>query len=337
MTSARSLKTDDMRILLTGSSGFIGYHLAETLLSEGHEVIGVDSLNDYYDPLLKQKRNEALSAFSKYRFHSFDIAEESALSDLVGTEKPDQIIHLAAQAGVRYSLVNPWAYERANTLGTLNVFEAARLHGIKRVVFASSSSVYGKNEKIPFAESDMTDSPVSLYAATKKACELMAHTYHHLYGIEMIGLRFFTVYGPYYRPDMALFRFATKMLKGESIAIYNHGKMKRDFTFITDIVSGIKGAMTKKDVGFEVYNLGGDHPVGLEDVVNMLEAALGVSAKKEYLPMQPGDVVETYADISKARAELGFDPKVGMQEGIQVFADWFLENREWLLTLKEGR
>ena len=200
-----------------------------------------------------------------------------------------------------------------------------------------SSSVYGKNGKIPFAENDVTDSPVSLYAATKKACELMAHTYHHLYGIEMAGLRFFTVYGTYYRPDMALFRFATKILKGEPIAIYNHGKMKRDFTFIADIVDGIKGAMQKKELGFEVYNLGGDHPVGLEEVVNILEAALGVSAKKEYLPMQPGDVVETYADISKARAELGFDPKVGIQQGIQIFAEWFLENKEWLLTLKEGK
>lgn len=299
-------------------------------------MIGVDSMNDYYDPILKEKRNAQLLVKPGYVFHQLDIAETRLIDELVGREKPDQIIHLAAQAGVRYSLINPWAYERSNLLGTINIFEAARNHKIKRVIFASSSSVYGKNTKTPFAESDVTDSPVSLYAATKKSCELIAHTYHHLYGTEIAGLRFFTVYGTYYRPDMALFKFATQILNDQKIAVYNHGKMKRDFTHVSDIVDGIKGVIAKEKLEFEIYNLGGDHPVGLEQVIDLLESGLGKKAIKDYRSMQPGDVVETCADVTKARNELNFDPKVKIEDGIKEYCEWFLENQDWLLGLKNS-
>ncbi len=329
--------TIPMKILVTGSAGFIGFHLSLDLLKEGHEVVGVDSLNDYYDPVLKEKRNELLAKEPGYQFHQLELAEYEPLLALVQKEQPDMIIHLAGQAGVRYSLVNPQAYAEANVLGTVNVFEAARTVGVKRVISASSSSVYGANKKIPFSEGDMTDSPVSLYAATKKSAELVAHTYHHLYGIEVAALRFFTVYGTYYRPDMALFSFARKILSDKPIQLFNHGKMKRDFTFITDIVAGIKGAAFKKGLEFEVYNLGCDNPVELEYVVSLLEKGLGKEAKKEYVPIQPGDVEVTYADIAKARKELSFEPKVKIEEGIPVFTQWFLENKEWLLKLEAGK
>lgn len=312
-----------MKFLLTGSAGFIGYHLASRLLAEGHEVIGVDNMNGYYDPQLKQERNALLASESGYEFHPMDVADKDVFRALAEKCKPDQIIHLAAQAGVRYSLINPWAYEQSNVLGTLSVFEAARQSGIQRVIYASSSSVYGGNEKIPFSESDATDHPVSLYAATKKSCELMAQTYHHLYGIQMAGLRFFTVYGPYYRPDMALYKFAEKILEDKPIDVYNYGKMKRDFTFVSDIVDGILGVVRKEELGHEIYNLGCDHPVELEYVISLLEDALGKKAIKNYLPMQPGDVPVTYADITKARNELNFDPKVNIEEGIGKFAEWF--------------
>lgn len=322
-----------MKLLVTGSAGFIGHHLTVSLLKDGHIVVGVDSLNDYYDPLLKEKRNELLKGEAGYTFHVLDLAEYAPLLSLLETEKPDAIIHLAGQAGVRYSIVNPWAYEQANLLGTVNVFEAARSVGVKRVIQASSSSVYGANTKIPFAETDMTDAPVSLYAATKKASELIGHTYHRLYNMEVAALRFFTVYGTLYRPDMALFSFARNILEEKPIRLFNNGKMKRDFTYVDDIVAGIKGALLKAELGFEVYNLGCDNPVELEYVVSLLEKGLGKEAKKELVGMQPGDVEVTYADISKARAHLGFEPKTKIEEGIPVFTKWFLENQEWLLKL----
>ena len=330
----RDIMLSNMKILITGSAGFIGHHLAKDFLAEGHEVIGVDSLNEYYDPALKLRRNELLSGEGKYKFIKADISDFDTFSAIVDRELPALIIHLAAQAGVRYSLVNPWAYEQANTLGTINVFEAARKAKIKRVIFASSSSVYGANTKIPFSESDVTDSPVSLYAATKKSCELIAKTYHHLYGIETAGLRFFTVYGELYRPDMALFSFAKNMLQDKPIKLFNNGKMKRDYTFITDIVAGIKGAAFKESLGFEIYNIGGDNPVDLGRVVELLEIGLGKKAIIEYLPMQAGDVEITYADVSKARRELGFSPATKIEDGIAVFCSWFVENKEWLLKLK---
>jgi UDP-glucuronate 4-epimerase len=326
-----------MKILVTGSAGFIGHHLSKDLLEDGHEIVGLDSLNDYYDPLLKQKRNDLLSTYEKYRFQQAELSDHGAVSEIVDAEHPELIIHLAAQAGVRYSLVNPWVYEQSNTLGTISIFEAARKAKIKRVIFASSSSVYGANTKIPFSESDVTDSPVSLYAATKKSCELIARTYHHLYGIEVAGLRFFTVYGELYRPDMALFSFAKNILLDQPIKLFNNGKMKRDYTFISDIVDGIKSAAFKEQLGFEIYNLGGDNPVDLERVVALLEHGLQKQALVEYLPMQAGDVEITYADISKAKKEIGFSPKVRIEEGIARFCTWFLANKEWLLKLKDAK
>ena len=335
-----------MKLLVTGSAGFIGYHLTKQLLTDGHQVIGVDVLNDYYDPLLKEKRNDLLLSrhpdesrdpAAAYAFHRLDISDYAALNQLIEETKPDQIIHLAAQAGVRYSLVNPWAYERSNVLGTMNIFEAARQNNIKRVIFASSSSVYGANVKIPFAETDVTDTPVSLYAATKKSCEAIAYTYHHLYNLEIAGLRFFTVYGEYYRPDMALFKFAKNILTDKPIAVYNNGDMQRDFTHITDIVDGIKAVMDKAELGYEIYNLGGDHPVPLEEVISLLEKGLGKQANKNYMPIQPGDVKVTYADINKARQELGFNPKMPIEQGIAEFAQWFINNKDWLLTLADAK
>ena len=354
-----------MKFLVTGSAGFIGYHLTKQLITDGHQVIGVDVLNDYYDPRLKEKRNELLRCHSreggnpislgrpnaqygldprralgddeKYVFHRLDLADKDAVGALIAAEKPDQIIHLAAQAGVRYSLVNPWAYEQSNVLGTLNILEAARHNNTKRVIFASSSSVYGANTKIPFAETDMTDSPVSLYAATKKSCEAIAYTYHHLYGTEIAGLRFFTVYGEYYRPDMALFKFAKNILTGKEIAVYNNGDMKRDFTHVTDIVDGIKAVINKEKLGYEIYNLGSDHPVALEDVISLLEKSLNKKAIKKYMPMQPGDVKITYANIDKARAELNFNPQMTIERGIEEFGQWFTANQDWLLTLADAK
>jgi len=326
-----------MKYLVTGSAGFIGYHLTKQPATDGHQVIGVDVLNDYYDPRLKEKRNDILKAGSQYTFYKLDLADHAAIDKLVAETKPDQIIHLAAQAGVRYSLVDPWAYEQANVLGTLNVLEAAKNNNIKRVIFASSSSVYGANAKIPFAETDMTDSPVSLYAATKKSCEAIAYAYHHLYGIEIAGLRLFTVYGEYYRPDMALFKFAKNILSEKEIAVYNNGDMKRDFTHVADIVNGIGSAIKKEKLGFEIYNLGSDHPVALEEVISLLETSLGKKAIKKYLPMQPGDVKITYADIDKARAQLNFDPQMTIGRGIDEFGKWFVDNRDWLLELADAK
>ena len=318
------------KILVTGSAGFIGFHVVRKLLEQGCAVVGVDSLNTYYDPTLKDHRNDILKHSAQYTFYKNDVSEFDAFLAVVEKEKPDAIIHLAAQAGVRYSLQNPWAYEQANTLGTINVFEATRRCSIDRVILASSSSVYGANTKIPFSEGDITDSPVSLYAATKKSCELVAHTYHHLYGIKVAALRFFTVYGEYYRPDMALFIFAKRILQNQPIDLFNYGKMKRDFTYIDDIVDGLMGALGKKDLNYEIYNLGGDNPVELEYVVELLEKGLGRKAIKNYMSMQPGDVEVTYADITKARSELGYIPKVSIEEGLSRFCVWFLENKEWL-------
>ncbi|MCA9460048.1 MAG: NAD-dependent epimerase/dehydratase family protein, partial [Nanoarchaeota archaeon] len=236
------------KILITGTGGFIGYHLANRLLKEGKKIVGVDCMNDYYDPRMKEKRNKKLLVNENYKFYQIDFSVFDKIDEVVEKEKPDLIIHLAAQAGVRYSIDNPWAYESANTLGTMNIFETAKKHNIKRVLFASSSSVYGANEKAPFAESDRTDHQISLYAASKKGNEVMAYSYHHLYGMEVAGFRFFTVYGKMSRPDMAMFKFAKNMLLDKEIDVYNNGEMGRDFTYIDDIVSGIIGAMNKVDL-----------------------------------------------------------------------------------------
>src|SRR4030043_242278 len=323
-----------MKILVTGTAGFIGFHLAQRLLSQDHQVIGVDNMNQYYDVRMKHKRNELLLKNKNYTFYKQDLSEFEKLNKIVAKEKPEVIIHMAAQAGVRYSLTNPWAYEASNNLGTLNVFESAKLNSVKRVIFASSSSVYGAKKKMPFSENDKTAPPISLYGATKKANELLAYSYHHLYNIEVAGLRFFTVYGPYGRPDLALFKFCKNMLRNQNINVFNKGDMKRDFTYISDVVDGIMACIFKKNLGYEIYNLGGDNPVRLMDFVRLIEKNLKIKAKIEYLPMQPGDVKETCADVSKARKELGYDPKVRVEEGVKLFCEWFLQNKEWLLKLK---
>ncbi len=324
-------------ILVTGTAGFIGYHLAKRLLGEGYKVIGVDSITDYYDPKMKQRRNKILQGYPKYKFYKKNIADYGALDKIMKKEKPEAIIHLAAQAGVRYSLTNPWIYAEANYLGTLNVFEAAKNNKIKRLLFASSSSVYGGNKVSPFSESHAVDHPISVYAATKKANEVLAYSYHHLYGMEIAGMRFFTVYGEYGRPDLALFKFAKNILADKPIDVYNNGEMARDFTYVGDIVDGIVAILNKKDLKYEIYNLGGDNPTSLMKFIKLIESHLGKKAKLNMMPMQAGDVKEAFADISKARRELGFSPKVKIEEGVKIFLDWFIANKQWLLKLKDGK
>ena len=325
------------KILVTGTCGFVGFHLTKKLLKEGEVVIGVDCINDYYDPKMKSKRNEILLENENYSFNKLDLADFEKIDELIAKEKPNIIVHLAAQAGVRYSIDNPWAYENSNILGTMNIFECAKLNNIRRVIFASSSSVYGANEKVPFSETDSTDRAVSLYAASKKSNEVLAYSYHHLYGIEVAGLRFFTVYGTYGRPDMAYFKFVKKILNEEIIDVYNNGEMGRDFTYIDDIVTGIIGAMNKNELSYEIYNLGGDNPIRLMRFIEILEENLGKVAKKRFLPMQLGDVKETFADISKAKEHLGYEPKTKIEEGLKIFCKWFLENKNWLLELENTK
>ncbi len=324
-------------ILVTGTAGFIGYHTAKRLLDEGRKVVGIDSITDYYDTKIKLRRNKILLAYSKYRFYKKNLADYKALDKIVKKERPEAIIHLAAQAGVRYSLINPWAYAEANYLGTLNIFEVAKNNKIKRVLFASSSSVYGGNKISPFSESHGVDHPISVYAATKKANEVLAYSYHHLYGMEIAGMRFFTVYGEYGRPDLALFKFAKNILLDKPIDVYNNGEMARDFTYVGDIVDGVMAILNKKELGYEIYNLGGENPVSLMKFIQLIESYLGKKAKLNMMPIQPGDLKETVADISKARRELGFSPKVKIEDGVKIFLDWFLKNKDWLLKLKDGK
>lgn len=326
------------RVLVTGTAGFIGFHTAKELLkNKSCIVVGVDNMSDYYDVRIKQRRNEVLKKYPNYRFYKTNIADYKKLEDIVKKEKPEAIIHLAAQAGVRYSLINPWAYAESNYLGTLNIFEIAKNHGIKRVLFASSSSVYGKNKETPFMESHRVDHPISVYAASKKANELLAHSYYHLYGTETAGMRFFTAYGEYGRPDMALFKFTKNILLDKPINVYNKGAMMRDFTHVDDIVSGIIGILNKKDLKYEIYNLGGNNPIPLMDFIKLIERKLDKKAKIYFLPLQQGDVVSTVADISKTREHVGFEPKVNAKEGVEKFIDWFLENKEWLFELDEAK
>ena len=324
-----------MKVLVTGTAGFIGYHLATSLLKEGIEVLGVDIINDYYDVRIKERRNSELLEKEGYKFFKEDISNFEKINEIIKSEQPEMIVHLAAQAGVRYSISNPWAYETANNLATLNVLESAKQNKVRRVIFASSSSVYGANKKVPYSEEDRVDNPISIYAATKKANEVLAHSYHHLYGMEIAGLRFFTVYGPMGRPDMALFKFAKNILREKPIHVYNNGEMARDFTFVDDIVAGIKGVMNKPDLKYEIYNLGGDNSVPLMKFIELIEQNLGKKAIIEKYPMQPGDVKASCADVNKARAQLGFDPKTGIEEGVKIFCDWFVDNQDWLLELRD--
>ncbi|HHT0278179.1 TPA: NAD-dependent epimerase [Klebsiella oxytoca] len=328
-----------MKFLVTGAAGFIGFHACKRLLQAGHEVVGLDNMNDYYDVNLKQARLDLLQS-PLFRFHKIDLADRVRMEQLFVAEKFDRVIHLGAQAGVRYSLENPHAYADSNLLGFLNILEGCRHNHVEHLLYASSSSVYGLNRKMPFSTDDSVDHPVSLYAATKKANELMAHTYSHLYGIPTTGLRFFTVYGPWGRPDMALFKFTKAMLEGKSIDVYNYGKMKRDFTYIDDIVEAIvrmqdiipqpnpewtveTGSPADSSAPYRVYNIGNSSPVELMDYITALEEALGMVAEKNMMPIQPGDVLETSADTKPLYDMVGFRPQTTVSQGVKNFVDWY--------------
>ena len=308
-----------MKVLLTGMAGFIGMHAALRLLARGDEVVGIDNLSPYYPVKLKRDRLKRLKGA---RFVKLDIANAAALEKLVKKEKPDAVLHLAAQPGVRYSLKNPAAYVESNLVGFANLLECCRRYPPRHLVFASSSSVYGSNTKLPWSESDNVDHPVSLYAATKKSNELMAHVYHHLYKLPVTGLRYFTVYGPWGRPDMSPVLFATAIMKGKPISVFNHGDMERDFTYVDDIVEGTLRVLDRP-AGYQVYNIGNHQPVRLPTYIATLEKALGKKAKLEMAPMQPGDVKSTYADTERLRAAIGFAPSTPLEEGLRRFAEWF--------------
>ena len=329
------------KVLITGAAGFIGFHLSQRLMREGCNVVGIDNLNDYYAPALKQRRvlvlrETQLEMIAEFEFLEMDLANRDAIADLFAREKFDVVINLAAQAGVRYSLENPQAYADANLTGFLNILEGCRHHKPKHLIFASSSSVYGMNVKTPFSVTDNTDYPISFYAATKKSNELMAHAYAHLYNIPSTGLRFFTVYGPYGRPDMAYFKFTKAILEGQAIDVYNNGVMQRDFTYIDDIIEGIvrlipeapvkqKPDTSNAEAPFKVYNIGNNNPVELSRFIKAIETATGIDAKLNNLPMQAGDVPVTYADVDDLMANVGFKPDTSIEEGVERFVQWYRE------------
>lgn len=330
------------RILITGVAGFIGFHLARRLLSEGYLVYGIDNLNDYYDVRLKEARLEILNQSEYFTFRKGNIADEQFIKEVFSQFEPDIVVNLAAQAGVRYSIENPGSYMESNVMGFYQILEACRhsydegKHPVKHLLFASSSSVYGNQKKVPFSVSDSVDHPISLYAATKKSNELMAYTYSHLYRIPSTGLRFFTVYGPYGRPDMAYFGFSEKIMADEPIKIFNNGDLRRDFTYIDDIVEGVvrmlgnPPQLNEEGDPYKVYNIGNNKPEKLMDFIHELEVQLGKEAKKEYYPMQPGDVYQTYADVEELMKDFGYKPSTSLKEGLHSFAEWYLE---W----KQGR
>ncbi|MFM7424198.1 MAG: NAD-dependent epimerase [Elainella sp.] len=325
-----------MSILVTGAAGFIGFHVSQALLQAGETVIAIDNLNDYYDVNLKLARLAQLQ-HPNFQFHKLDLADRQGMEALFAQHSFDRVVHLAAQAGVRYSLQNPHVYADSNLVGFLHILEGCRQQQVQHLVYASSSSVYGANRTVPFSTSHSVDRPISLYAATKKANELMAHTYSHLYSIPTTGLRFFTVYGPWGRPDMALFSFTKAILEGKPIDVYNQGKMRRDFTYIDDIVTGVLQVLdhipSAEQPGlqpdpsslapYRIYNIGNHQPVELLRFIEVLEDSLGVKAQKNYLPLQPGDVLETYADISNLTAAVGFVPQVPIEVGIPQFVQWY--------------
>jgi UDP-glucuronate 4-epimerase len=329
-------------VLVTGAAGFIGYHLTRRLLKNGCDVTGIDNLSPYYDVRLKTDRLERLTRDDKFSFHKIDISDKIALGQVFERTQFDVVVNLAAQAGVRYSLENPRAYIDANIVGFLNILECCRHAKVQHLVFASSSSVYGANTKMPFSVHHNVDHPVSLYAATKKSNELLAHTYSHLYDLPCTGLRFFTVYGPWGRPDMALFLFTRAILNGKSIKVFNHGRMRRDFTYIDDIVEGVVRIMGRRPEPdpawsgdnpdpatscspYKIYNIGNNNPVELTEFISTIEAALGQKAKKEFLDLQPGDVIATYADIDGMIEDVGFKPQTSIETGIKCFIEWFKE------------
>ena len=317
--------------LVTGAAGFIGFHLSKAILEKGGKVVGFDNLNDYYDVSLKEARLAILKEYPDFVFIKGDLAEKDDVIKTFDYHKPDICVNLAAQAGVRYSIENPYAYLNSNLTGFLNILEACRHKGISHLVYASSSSVYGGNKKTPFSVEDKVDTPVSLYAATKKSNELMAHSYAKLYGIPCTGLRFFTVYGPMGRPDMAAFLFANAIMKDEPIKVFNYGDMQRDFTYVDDIIRGVMNILpnppkeNEVDAPYKVYNIGNHHPENLMDYIGTLEKKLGRTAKKEFLPMQPGDVKATCADVTDLMNDFGFTPDTSIDEGLGKFAEWFLE------------
>lgn len=315
-----------MKYLVTGAAGFIGFHTAKYLLNRGDSVVGIDNLNDYYDIRLKEDRLRQLDGQESFAFFKTDLVDKESIETIVMSEKPEIIIHLAAQAGVRYSIENPDAYINSNVVGFLNILEISRHNRIKHLVYASSSSVYGANEKIPFSVEDKVTSPVSLYGATKASNELMAYAYNHLYKIPMTGLRFFTVYGPWGRPDMAYFKFTKNIIKGESIDVFNNGEHARDFTYIDDIVAGVVNSADRvindENEG-KVYNLGNNKPVELMQFIKTLESIIGKKAKLNMLPMQKGDVEKTYADIDLSMKELNYSPQTNVESGLTRFVEWF--------------
>ncbi|MGN8758900.1 NAD-dependent epimerase [Acidaminococcus fermentans] len=319
------------KILITGAAGFIGYHLAKRLLSLGVQVAGLDNMNAYYDVQLKKDRLARLELYPAFSFTQGDLADGETVNRIFEEFRPDIVVNLAAQAGVRYSIDHPREYIDSNIIGFFNILEACRHYQPEHLLFASSSSVYGNQKKTPFATTDNVDHPISLYAATKKSDELMAYTYCHLYGIPSTGLRFFTVYGPFGRPDMAYFKFTNKIMKGEPITIFNQGDMYRDFTYVDDIVTGIQNMLCcpPKPNGegdrYKIYNIGNNHPEKLMTFIETLEKALGKTAEKEYLPMQPGDVYQTYADVSELEKDFGFRPSTSIAEGLGKFARWYRE------------
>jgi UDP-glucuronate 4-epimerase len=331
-----------MKILVTGAAGFIGFHTCEMLLGRGDEVIGLDNLNDYYDVSLKEARLARLSGRPGFRFHQLDLSDRAGMEALFAQEKPQRVIHLAAQAGVRYSIQNPHAYVDSNLVGFINILEGCRHHGVEHLVYASSSSVYGANTTMPFSVHHTVDHPLSLYAATKKANELMAHTYSHLYRLPTTGLRFFTVYGPWGRPDMAMFLFTKAILAGQPIDVFNHGKMRRDFTYIDDIVQGVvrtcdcvasvnpdwNGAVPDPGTSsapYRIYNIGNNQPAELMHVIDCLEKTIGKTVEKRSLPMQAGDVPATYADVDDLTEAVGFKPATPIEVGIERFVAWYRE------------
>ncbi|MBK0089827.1 MULTISPECIES: NAD-dependent epimerase [Erwiniaceae] len=329
-----------MKFLVTGAAGFIGFHVSQRLLAAGHQVVGIDNLNDYYDVSLKQSRLDQILQHPEFIFLKMDLADRQAISSLFDDHAFDRVIHLGAQAGVRYSIDNPHAYADANLIGHLNILEGCRHHKVGHLLYASSSSVYGLNRKMPFSTDDSVDHPISLYAATKKANELMSHTYSHLYQLPTTGLRFFTVYGPWGRPDMALFKFTRAMLAGEQIDVYNRGQMTRDFTYIDDIAEAIvriqdvipqadenwtveAGSPATSSAPYRVYNIGNSQPTSLMTYIESLEKALGIEAKKNMLPMQPGDVLNTSADTQPLYDAIQFRPQTRVEQGVQNFVDWY--------------
>ncbi|MDZ5723952.1 NAD-dependent epimerase [Acetobacterium carbinolicum] len=329
-----------MKILITGVAGFIGFHLANLMLRQNHQIVGVDNLNDYYEQSLKKDRLAILEAHKQFLFYKADLKDKPSVDKIFETHRPEYVINLAAQAGVRFSISNPYAYLDSNLIGFMNVLEACRNYPVRHLIYASSSSVYGGNKVVPFSTNHNVDHPVSLYAATKKANELMAHTYSHLYNIPTTGLRFFTVYGPYGRPDMAYFSFVKDILSGTPIKVFNHGEMKRDFTYVDDIVRSISQLIDKIPIAnenwdervddlstsfapYKIYNIGNNSPVDLMHFITILEDQLGMKAEKIFMEMQPGDVLITYADVSDLEKDIGFKPSTSIEKGLAQFVKWY--------------